>query len=210
MPPQSPEQPPVPRLPSSQFIIFGIARHTWVMFAAVPIGCVAGMAVPVIRSLTAATVATSERASVFAGLAAAETLIGIIGPLLLNSVYSATIGSVPGAVFFLGTAITLPSFVWLTVHLHPARIVAAREASEMALRRAQHGTSVQEPEECTPLLPSQDAQDTLTASSPCTSPQDAQDSRAVCCPPMPSKGDQDTPTGSSPRSTPHQDQDSEQ
>ncbi|KAK6190074.1 hypothetical protein SNE40_002013 [Patella caerulea] len=83
----------------------GFCYQSWMVYASVLIGAVGGMIISAVRSLVSKNVDDSEMGKAFAVLACAETASKVIGSIVFNYVYGATIHVYAGTAYLMEAVI---------------------------------------------------------------------------------------------------------
>ncbi|XP_070173154.1 proton-coupled folate transporter-like [Littorina saxatilis] len=87
------------------FVIMGLADRDWMMYLTPAVGLLASLASIVVKSIMSQRAPPGKQGSLFAGLSVLETACMVLGGLIFNNVYSATVTVFRGATFFLTSAI---------------------------------------------------------------------------------------------------------
>ncbi len=94
------------------YIAYGLAAHGWMMFICIAFGSLGGLAEPTIQGLISNAVSDDEQGAVQGAVTSLESVSGVVGPLLITSLFSYFIRpeapvSLPGAPFFACALIAL-------------------------------------------------------------------------------------------------------
>lgn len=99
--------------------LFSFANQSWMMFAILIPYCLGGIAGPALQGIISGEVAANEQGELQGGLTALMSVTSIIGPLLMNNLFSYFSGKnapvyFPGAPFLLGGLLMIASilFAW--------------------------------------------------------------------------------------------------
>lgn len=97
-------------------ILFGLANQGWMMFAISVLYCMGGIAGPALQGIISTQVAQNEQGELQGGLTSLMSVTSIVGPLLMNSLFSWFSGPqapvhFPGAPFMLGALLMLFSIL---------------------------------------------------------------------------------------------------
>ncbi len=108
-------------------ILFGIANNGWMMFAILIVYCLGGIAGPALQGIISNQVHRSEQGELQGGLTSLMSATSIIGPLLMNNLFSWFSGKnapvyFPGAPFIAGAALMLISILLAFPFLKKNRI----------------------------------------------------------------------------------------
>ena len=72
---------------STGLLLFGVADHSWMMFAFLVPYCLGGIAQPAIQAVMAGQVPSNEQGELQGALTSVMSLASIIGPLLMNNLF---------------------------------------------------------------------------------------------------------------------------
>ncbi|RUS28195.1 major facilitator superfamily domain-containing protein, partial [Jimgerdemannia flammicorona] len=93
---------------------YAIAPSTLAYFGAAALGSLASIAHPSMRSLFTNLVPPTQTGELLGAISVVDAIAGILSPLIINSIYSTTVGTMPNLIFFLcagvfvvATALTL-------------------------------------------------------------------------------------------------------
>ena len=98
------------------FVLFAFATQGWMMYAFTLVYCLGGIASPALQGIMSTTIPPNAQGELQGGFASLMSLTSIIGPLLMNGLFSYFTGSnapvyFPGAALLLGAVLTLISVV---------------------------------------------------------------------------------------------------
>ncbi len=87
--------------------LFGIASHTWMMYAFLIPYCLGGISGPAIQTIMSDKIPANQQGELQGGLTSMQSLSSIVGPLLMNNLFyyftsSKTSIYLPGISFFVG------------------------------------------------------------------------------------------------------------
>ncbi|KNE59487.1 hypothetical protein AMAG_03762 [Allomyces macrogynus ATCC 38327] len=91
-------------------VLYGSATAGWLYVAACPLESVSILSFPAMRSLLTQTVSASMIDTVLAAVSVVRSLAYILAPIVFNAVYAVSVGTVDGAVYFLGAALGTVAF----------------------------------------------------------------------------------------------------
>ncbi|KAJ3366682.1 hypothetical protein GGF32_003326 [Allomyces javanicus] len=91
-------------------VLYGSATAGWLYVAACPLESVSILSFPAMRSLLTQTVSASMIGTVLAAVSVVRSLAYILAPIVFNAVYAVSVGTVDGAIYFLGAALGLVAF----------------------------------------------------------------------------------------------------
>ncbi|KAJ0174070.1 hypothetical protein K1T71_010216 [Dendrolimus kikuchii] len=91
----------------AEYVIKALAVESWHMYLAGGVAVFKGLSSPLIRSLLTKILPLEDIAKVFALMSAVEALCPLLSPVMYNSLYEFTIGTFPGAIYFLSAAISV-------------------------------------------------------------------------------------------------------
>ena len=100
-------------------LCYGLATEGWMILVIIVFGSLAGVAGPAIQGMVAGTVSASDQGKVQGALTSLTSLTSIIAPLVFTAglfSYFTSAGAVfhlPGAPFFLGSALCFTALAWL-------------------------------------------------------------------------------------------------
>jgi len=120
------------------FLAFGLAVRGWMIFAAIPLIGLWGIAGPAMQSLMSQRVDPTSQGKLQGAINSLRALAGMIGPLLFTQVFAMAISPrvsvhVPGAPYFVAAILMLASATVAYVVARPAVVPkAAQPASENA------------------------------------------------------------------------------
>lgn len=100
------------------YIFLALSSKKWMMFVAGLLAIGSAMPVPCLRSFLSKQVESSELGSLFAVVASLEVVETLLGSLIFNSIYTATVSRQPGFCYFLISGMLLlpiSSMIWLYV-----------------------------------------------------------------------------------------------
>jgi DHA1 family tetracycline resistance protein-like MFS transporter len=98
---------------------YGMATSGWMILVIIVIGALSGLSGPAIQGLVAGTVNPSDQGKVQGALTSLMSLTAIVAPLVFTAglfSYFTSAGAayhLPGAPFFLGSALCLAAFLWV-------------------------------------------------------------------------------------------------
>ncbi|MFC4452560.1 TCR/Tet family MFS transporter [Deinococcus sonorensis] len=94
-----------------QFVLMGLARSDAMMYIAIVVGSLGGIAGPALQGRISRSVDEREQGSVQGALTGLNSLVGVVGPLLATWVFAHFTANpqarVPGAAFFMGAVFSL-------------------------------------------------------------------------------------------------------
>ncbi len=107
------------------FLAFALASHGWMIFAAIPLLGLWGIAGPAMQSLMSQRVDPTSQGKLQGAVNSLRALTGMIGPLIFTQVFAVAIAPyiqvhVPGAPYFLASLLMLASFSVAYVVARPA------------------------------------------------------------------------------------------
>ena len=119
------------------FLGFGLASRGWMAFAAIPVLALWGIAGPAMQSLMSQRVDHSSQGKLQGAVNSIRAITGMIGPLIFTQVFAAAIAPhvkfhVPGAPYFLASALMLASLCVAYVVGRPAATVPHAAPSKIA------------------------------------------------------------------------------
>jgi len=82
----------------------GFASESWMLITAAAVGLFSSMLVTVVRSMISRIASADDQGSYFAVIALVESCAYILGSILFNNIYAATVGWYSGFVFLCGAA----------------------------------------------------------------------------------------------------------
>ncbi|XP_067659479.1 lysosomal proton-coupled steroid conjugate and bile acid symporter SLC46A3-like [Haliotis asinina] len=82
-------------------VLEGMATSGWMLYLVPVVGIVNSTTLPVIRGSISSMTSQTEQGAVFAGTGVVETVMSLVSQVAFTSMYSATVGSFKGSVFFL-------------------------------------------------------------------------------------------------------------
>lgn len=109
------------------YVAYGVSSSPWMVFAAMPIGALAGIAAPALQALIAGWTPPEAQGAVQGALSGVGSLCAIAGPLLSTALFSSFAVSdvpvhLPGVAFFAGALCFLTGLViFLVTRSGPAR-----------------------------------------------------------------------------------------
>lgn len=94
------------------FLLYAFATQSWMMFAFTTVYCMGGIAGPALQGIMSAGVPISEQGELQGGFTSLMSLASIVGPFIMNSLFSYFTGPVapfyfPGAALVVGAILTL-------------------------------------------------------------------------------------------------------
>ena len=97
-------------------VLFGVATQSWMMFAFLIPYCLGGIANPALQSAIASQIPSSQQGELQGALTSLMSLTTIIGPLIMNNLFTYFTSSkapfyFPGIPFILGAAFMIGSLV---------------------------------------------------------------------------------------------------
>jgi DHA1 family tetracycline resistance protein-like MFS transporter len=98
---------------------YGLASEGWMILVVIVVGSLAGISSPAIQGMVAGSVSASDQGKVQGALTSLQSLTSIVAPLVftagLFSYFTSAKAAfhLPGAPFFLGSALCLAAIVWL-------------------------------------------------------------------------------------------------
>lgn len=107
------------------YVLYGLSSSPWMVFAAMPLGALAGVAAPALQALIAGQTPPHAQGAVQGALGGAGSLCAIVGPLLSTALFSHFAASdapvyLPGVAFFAGALCLLSGLaVFLTLRSRP-------------------------------------------------------------------------------------------
>lgn len=120
-------------------VLEGLATTGWMLYLVPVVGVVSVTTIPIIRGSMSRMTSPTEQGAIFAGIGVVETVMNLISQVAYTSVYSATVGSVKGAVFFLMAGLSgvtaVLIIIWMTItprfeHLYTLHVSPAESASQ--------------------------------------------------------------------------------
>ncbi|XP_067658939.1 lysosomal proton-coupled steroid conjugate and bile acid symporter SLC46A3-like [Haliotis asinina] len=100
-------------------VLEGMATSGWMLYLVPAVGIVSATTIPVIRGSMSRMTSQTEQGAVFAGIGVVETVMNLISQVAYTSVYSATVGSFKGTVFFLMAGFsgvtTVLVIIWMAI-----------------------------------------------------------------------------------------------
>ncbi|ESO97503.1 hypothetical protein LOTGIDRAFT_152593 [Lottia gigantea] len=102
----------------------GFCYETWMVFTSVVIGAIGGMLVSAVRSLMSKHVDDSDVGKAFAVLACAETASKVLGSVIFNYTYGATVSIYPGFAYLMEMVLYLIVLI-LAIWLHKDVMVSS-------------------------------------------------------------------------------------
>ncbi|XP_046556691.1 solute carrier family 46 member 3-like isoform X1 [Haliotis rubra] len=100
-------------------VLEGLATSGWMLYLVPVVGIVSATTIPVIRGSMSRMTSQTEQGAVFAGIGVVETVMNLISQVAYTSVYSATVGSLKGTVFFLMAGLsgvtTVLVIIWMVI-----------------------------------------------------------------------------------------------
>lgn len=99
------------------FLLYGFATEGWMMYAFTIVYCLGGIAGPALQGIMSSTIPANEQGELQGGFTSLMSLSAIIGPFVMNGLFSHFTGSdapvyFPGAALMLGALLTLISAVF--------------------------------------------------------------------------------------------------
>ena len=90
------------------YVFYGLSSSPWMVFAAMPVGALAGIAAPALQALIAGETPPQAQGAVQGALSGVGSLCAIVGPLLSTALFSHFAASdapihLPGVAFFAGS-----------------------------------------------------------------------------------------------------------
>lgn len=110
-------------------LLFGLANQSWMMFVFLVPYCLGGLAQPAMQAIMAGKVPPNEQGELQGVLTSVTSLAAIIGPFVMNSLFSYFTDKknapvyLPSAPFFLGCLLMATSAVIAYKTLHPGKTV---------------------------------------------------------------------------------------
>ncbi|HYM34497.1 MAG TPA: hypothetical protein VET48_03820, partial [Steroidobacteraceae bacterium] len=109
------------------FATFGSASSGTIFMAGIPFVALWGLGGPAMQSLMSRRVQTTEQGQLQGALGSIRGITGVIGPLIMNGLFSETAGpralaEAPGAVYFLSAVLLIFTFsiAWRATQPHVA------------------------------------------------------------------------------------------
>ncbi len=98
------------------YVAYGLSSFAWMVFAAMPVGALAGIAAPALQALIAGGTPPEAQGAVQGALSGVGSLCAIVGPLLSTALFSYFAASdapihLPGVAFFAGAVCFLTGLV---------------------------------------------------------------------------------------------------
>lgn len=101
-------------------LLFGFANSSWVMYWSIPVYCLGGIAGPALQSVISSQVAPEQQGELQGGLTSLMSLTSILGPLIMNNLFSYF--SRPNApIYFPGMQCIVGALLFLVGLLFPFR-----------------------------------------------------------------------------------------
>ena len=97
-----------------RLLILAFSNTTWMVYFSVMIGCPSAFAISGTKSLISKMVGEHEIGKVFSLLSCGETISNLLGTVIFNTVYTATLSIYPGLTFSMDS---MAFFIWLVVIL---------------------------------------------------------------------------------------------
>lgn len=108
------------------YIAYGSATHGWMIYVFIVIASIGGLAGPAIQGLISNSVGDDEQGAIQGAVTSLESVSGIVGPLLVTTLFSYFIGKntpvvLPGAPFFASALIALLA-LFVALHARKAHL----------------------------------------------------------------------------------------
>jgi DHA1 family tetracycline resistance protein-like MFS transporter len=102
------------------FIGFAMATRGWIIFAAIPVLALWGMAAPAVQSMMSRHVDPSSQGKLQGAISSVRSITGMFGPLIFTQVFALAIAPgtrlhLPGAPYFLAACLLLASIAIASV-----------------------------------------------------------------------------------------------
>jgi len=117
------------------FALYGLANQSWMFYAIIVFGSIAGVANPAIQGLISKQIPLNEQGAVQGALMSLQSLTGIVGPILVTHLFGYFISDaapihLPGAAFFFGSFLVSIAVVIAARHLRKPEFNMAPVAPE--------------------------------------------------------------------------------